>query len=110
MFDMMKMMDKIKEVQQKVNQAREGLGNIRAEGESGGGLVKVTANGKKEIVSLEVDKSLTYGEDRKMMHDLIIAASNKALEHAEEKGKEHIKKSTEGLLPNIPGFDLFGLS
>jgi nucleoid-associated protein EbfC len=45
-------------------------------------------------------------EDKEMMLDLIVAATNKAIEEVEIKAAEHIKKATEGLMPNIPGFDL----
>ena len=41
-----------------------------------------------------------------MMQDLVVAAVNKALADVEIKAKEEIRKSTEGLLPNIPGLDL----
>ncbi|MEP1094869.1 MAG: YbaB/EbfC family nucleoid-associated protein [Cyclobacteriaceae bacterium] len=110
MFDMMKMMGKMKEVQQKMKEAQEELKDITTHGESGGGMVKATANGQKEIIGLEIDESLINLTDKNMMRDLIIAASNKALREAEEKSKEHIKKSTEGLIPNIPGLDLSGLA
>ena len=79
------------------------------EDRSGGGMVIATANGQKEIIGLEIDESLINLTDKNMMRDLIIAASNKALKEADEKSKEHIKKSTEGLIPNIPGLDLSGL-
>ena len=45
-----------------------------------------------------------------MMRDLIIAAVNKAVAEADTLAKEHIKKSTEGMLPNIPGMDLSGFA
>lgn len=109
MFDMMKMMGKMKEVQQKMKEAQDQLKDIMAEGEAGGGMVKATVNGKKELIGLDIDESLVTKEDRNMMRDLIIAATNKALSEADEKSKEHIKKSTEGLIPNIPGLDLSGL-
>jgi DNA-binding protein YbaB len=41
-----------------------------------------------------------------MMQDLIVAAINAALENAENKAAEEMRKSTEGLMPNIPGLDL----
>jgi hypothetical protein len=40
------------------------------------------------------------------MQDLIVAAVNKASEEAELLAREELRKSTEGLLPNIPGMDL----
>ena len=43
------------------------------------------------------------------MQDLIVAATNKALEEAEARAKEELKKSTQGILPDIPGLDLNNL-
>ena len=109
MFDMMKMMGKMKEVQAKVKEAQDNLVNIKTTAESGAGMVKATVNGKKELVKLELDRDLVKPEDQQMLQDLIIAAVNKAIAEVEVLAKEEIKKSTEGLLPNIPGLDLGGL-
>ncbi len=109
MFDMMKMMGKMKEVQTKLKEAQDRLGDITVTGEAGAGMVKATANGKRQLVKLEIDKDLVKPEDFDMMSDLIIAATNKALEEAERVAKEEIRKSTEGVMPNIPGMDLGGL-
>jgi nucleoid-associated protein EbfC len=109
MFDMMKMMGKMKEVQARLKEAQDNLVNLRAHGESGGGLVKVIVNGKRNVISLDIDESLLKAEDKTMVQDLIVAAVNKASEEAEASAKEELKKSTEGLLPNIPGLDLGSL-
>lgn len=109
MFDMMKMMGKMKEVQAKVKEAQENLVHIKVTGESGGGMVKATVNGKKELVNLDIDQDLVKPDDREMLQDLIVAAVNKALQEVEVLAKEELKKSTEGMLPNIPGLDLSGL-
>ena len=109
MFDMMKMMGKMKEMQGKMKKAQEELKDIRVEGESGGGMVKVTSNGNKQLINLEIDKSLINPQDQDMLCDLLIAAINKAVFEAEIIAKNHIKKSTEGMIPNIPGLDLSGL-
>jgi nucleoid-associated protein EbfC len=106
MFDMMKMMGKVKEVQTRMKEAQENLKFIKASGESGGGMVKATVNGKKMLVALDIDASLLKAEDQVLVQDLIVAAVNKASEEAEVLAKEEIKKSTEGILPNIPGMDL----
>lgn len=106
MFDMMKMMGKLKEVQEKVKEAQQGLKNITATAEAGADMVKATVNGHKEVISLDIDESLINKEDSDMMKDLIIAAVNKAISEVEVKAKEHMKSATEGLMPNIPGFDL----
>jgi DNA-binding YbaB/EbfC family protein len=106
MFDMMKMMGKMKEVQARMKEAQDNLVNIKAQGESGAGLVKATVNGKKQLVLLDIDPSLLKAEDKMITQDLIVAAINKASEEAEILAKEELRKSTEGLLPNIPGMDL----
>ncbi len=108
MFDMMKMMGKMKEVQAKVKEAQENLVNIKTTAESGGGMVKATVNGKKMLIDLDIDEDLIKPEDKGMLKDLIIAAVNKASAEIDVMAKEEMKKSTDGLLPNIPGLDLGG--
>jgi nucleoid-associated protein EbfC len=109
MFDMMKMMGKVKEVQERLKAAQESLGTIRASSESGAGMVKATVNGKKQLVALDIDPSILKIEDKVLVQDLVIAAVNKAADEVEHAAKEHLKKSTEGLIPNIPGMDLTGM-
>lgn len=106
MIDMSKVMEKMKEMQAKIKEAQENLDKISAEGESGGSMVKATVNGKKRIIKLEIEEDIISKEDKELMSDLIVAAVNKALENVEEKANEEMKKSTEGMLPNIPGMDL----
>ncbi|RPD48745.1 YbaB/EbfC family nucleoid-associated protein [Hymenobacter sediminis] len=111
MFDMMGMMGKMKELQDKMKQAQDQLQYVTATAESGGGLVKATANGQRSLLKLEIDESLLQPQDRDMLADLVVAAVNKVMEEAGEKAKEEMKKTTSGLIPNIPGLDLgsFGL-
>jgi DNA-binding YbaB/EbfC family protein len=109
MFDMMKMMGKMKEVQARMKEAQDNLVNVRASGESGGGMVKATVNGKRQLISLDIDPVLLKSEDKAVLQDLVIAAVNKAAEEADVLAKDEMKKSTEGLLPNIPGLDLSGM-
>jgi DNA-binding YbaB/EbfC family protein len=109
MFDMMKMMGKMKEVQTRLKEAQDNLVNIKAHGESGAGLVKATVNGKHQLILLDIDASLLKADDKGIVQDLVIAAVNKASEEAAVLAKESLRKSTEGLLPNIPGMDLSGL-
>lgn len=108
MFDMMKMMGKMKEVQARIKEAQDNLGLIKVQGESGAGLVKATVSGKKQLISLDIDPSLLKGDDKIILQDLIVAAVNKANEEADIVAKEEMRKSTDGLLPNIPGLDLSG--
>jgi DNA-binding YbaB/EbfC family protein len=109
MFDMMKMMGKMKEVQARIKEAQDNLVRVVAHGESGAGLVKATVNGKKQLVAIDIDPSLLKGDDKVILQDLIVAAVNKGNEEADVLAKEEMRKSTEGLLPNIPGLDLSGM-
>jgi len=111
MFDMAGMMGKVKELQDKMKQAQDDLQFLTASAESGGGLVKATANGQRRLLKLEIDESLLTPDDRDMLADLVVAAVNKALEEVGEKSREELKRKTSGLMPNIPGLDLgnFGI-
>ncbi len=109
MFDMMKMMGQIKEVQAKVKKAQDELVHITADGEAGAGLVKATVNGKKQVVKIDIDSSLMNDNDREMVQDLTVAAINKAMEAVDIEAKEALRNATDGVLPNIPGMDLGGM-
>jgi DNA-binding YbaB/EbfC family protein len=106
MLDMMNMMGKVKEMQARLRQAQDNLVNLQTTGEAGGGWVKATANGKKQLIRIEIDPAILKAEDQTTVQDLVVAAVNKALDEAETLAKEELKKSTEGILPNIPGLDL----
>ena len=106
MFDMMKMMGQIKKAQELVKKAQEDLKNISETSESGAGLVKATVNGKKEVISIQINDSIINKKDKKITQDLIVAAVNKALKDVDFKSKEHIKSKTKDIIPDIPGFDI----
>ncbi len=72
MFDMMNMMGKVKEAQEKMKAAQAELGTITAKGSAGGDLVIAEANGLKQIIDLQIDESLVNSMDKEMMKDLIM--------------------------------------
>lgn len=109
MFDMMKMMGKVKEVQARMKEAQDNLVNLKTTGESGGGMVKVTINGKKQLIDIDIDAAILKAEDKVLIQDLVVAAVNIASDKADALAKEEIRKSTDGMLPNIPGMDLGSL-
>lgn len=109
MFDMMGMLGKVKDLQAKMKEAQESLGSITETGESGAGMVKATVNGKKQLLKIEIDEDLIKPEDREVLQDLIVAATNNAMENIEDRVKAHLQKATQGLVPNIPGMDLGGM-
>lgn len=107
-FDITGMMGKMKDLQEKMQQAQQELQHITATGEAGGGLVKATANGHRQLLKLDIDESLLTPQDRDMVADLVVAAVNKALDTVAEQAKQEMQRKTSGLLPNIPGLDLSG--
>ncbi|REA60359.1 YbaB/EbfC family nucleoid-associated protein [Dyadobacter luteus] len=109
MADMMGLMGKMKDLQSRMKEAQESLSGIVETAESGGGMVRATVNGQKNLIGLDIDKELINPDDKEMLQDLIVAAVNKAYERIEPKIKEHLQKATDGVLPNIPGLDLGGL-
>lgn len=106
MFDMMKMMGKVKEMQAKMQEAQSKLEYIQETGEAGAGMVKATVNGKKQVISIDIDESLMTKADKETVQDLTVAAINMAMDKVDVSAKEEIRKSTEGIMPNIPGMDL----
>jgi hypothetical protein len=105
MFDIMSMMNKVKEAQAKIKTTQQELVHLRADGEAGAGMVKVIVNGDRRVLDILIDESLITPEEREMMKDLIVAATNAALEAIDLKIKDKMKSATEGMMPNIPGMD-----
>ena len=103
------MMKQIQKMQEKMTQVQEGLEAKTVMGESGGGMVKVTANGKQHLVKIEIDKEVVNPDDVEMPEDLVLAAANKAIDEASKMAQEEMSKVTSGMLPNIPGLNLPGL-
>lgn len=104
MFDMFSIMNKVKEAQEKMKQVQEELLGETLTAEAGVGLVKVTVNGHRKLVQVEIDPSIM--NDKEMMQDLTVAATNKALGDIEEVIKKKMSDSMQGVIPNIPGLDL----
>lgn len=104
-MDMSNMFGKMREMQSKLKEVQDNLDHITAEGESGGGMVKAIVNGRKKVISIAIEESLMTPKDKEMVQDLVVAAINIALQNVESKSNEEIKKTTEGMMPNIPGLD-----
>lgn len=102
------MFGKIQEMQSKMQEAQESLKDVVVEAEAGGGMVKVKANGQRQIISIEMDKDVVDPDDKEMLEDLIVAGVNKALEKAEEASKEKMQEMYKGIMPGggIPGMDM----
>ena len=103
------MMKQVQHMQEKMAQVQQELEQKTVSAESGGGVVKVTANGKQTLVKIQIDKEVVNPDDVEMLEDLVLAASNKALEEASKMAQEEMSKVTSGMLPNIPGLNLPGM-
>lgn len=106
MRDLMGMMAKAKELQQKMQDAQGELDQVVVSGASGGGLVTVTMSAKGELRGLKIDPSLAKPEEVEILEDLIVAAHADARAKAEAAMQEKMAGLTAGL-PIPPGMKLF---
>lgn len=104
--DMMKALGQVQKMQEEVAKAQAELGDVTASAESGGGMVKVTANGKQEITGIKLEKEVINPDDAEMLEDLIVAAANRALADAKQIADEKMQAVASQYMPNIPGLPL----
>lgn len=95
-MDFSKMLEQAQEMQKKMADAKESLKNISVEGESGGGGIKVILNGNGEMISIQIDPKI-LAEEKSVIEDLIVAATNNAKKNVELKTQEEMSKLTGGL-------------
>jgi hypothetical protein len=96
-----KMMKQAQQLQSKMLKLQEELADKTVETSSGGGMVKVVANGKQQLVSIQIEQEVVDPDDVEMLQDLILAAANDALAKAQEMVTTEMNKLTGGL--NMPG-------
>jgi DNA-binding YbaB/EbfC family protein len=106
MKDLMGMMKQVGEMQARVQQMQDELAGTEIDGQSGGGLVKVTLTGKGDLKKVRIDPSLVKPEEAEILEDLIVAAA------ADAKGRLDVLLQTKmqemaGGLPLPPGLKLF---
>ena len=95
------MMKQAQQLQSKMMKLQEELADRTVESSSGGGMVKVTANGRQQVLSIKIEKEVVDPDDVEMLQDLLLAAINDALAKAQEMVSSEMGKLTGGL--NIPG-------
>ncbi len=106
-MNMADMFGKLTEFQKRMDEVKEQLNQLEVEAEAGGGMVKVIANGNREITSIKLDRDIIDPNDTEMLEDLIIAGINQALKKAEEASQDKMAEVTKGMLPG--GLDLGNL-
>ncbi|MDZ7692147.1 MAG: YbaB/EbfC family nucleoid-associated protein [Balneolaceae bacterium] len=102
--NMADMFGKFSELQEKMKEAKQELSKVEVEAEAGGGMVKVRANGQRQIIGIELDRDVIDPDDAEMLEDLVVAGVNKALEKAEEAAQEKMQNTYKDMLPGgMPG-------
>ena len=98
MRNLQQMMSQVKKMQEEMQQQME---SVRVEGSSGGGMVTVSMNGSKRLLSVKIDPEALQNNDVEMIEDLVLAAFNEAMRRVDDALAEKLGGLTGGL--KIPG-------
>ncbi len=101
--DMMGMMGKLKETQQKVAAAKKRLDTVTLEENSSDNLVSVTITANREIKKISIDNSLLA--DKEKLEDYLILTLNNAIKNATSVNETELAAVAKEGMPNIPGMD-----
>jgi DNA-binding YbaB/EbfC family protein len=99
--NMNQLMKQAKKMQEDLVKAQAELAERTVEGTAGGGAVKATLTGNKQVVSVSIDKEVVHSEDVEMLQDLIVAAFQDAMKQVDEMTESELGKYTRGM--NMPG-------
>ncbi len=91
----------MKQVQEMQAQMQQRMSDLRVEGTSGGGMVKATMNGHKELLGVSIEKEAVDPNDVDMLQDLVVAAVNEAARKVDEEMQNQLGAMTGGM--KIPG-------
>jgi len=91
----------MKQVQQMQEQMQQRMQELRVEGSAGGGMVKATMSGSKDLISVVIDKEAVDPNDVEMLQDLVVAAVNEASRKVDEEMQSSLGAMTGGM--KIPG-------
>ena len=102
--NMTKILKQAQEVQKQIENVQNELEDLTIEGESGGGMVKATVNGKMELLDLSLQRDI-FDEEKEIIEDLIISAVNNAITNAQEESQDRMNSVAGGMLGGmkIPG-------
>ena len=103
--DIMGMMGKLKETQQKIEETRKRLDTVLIDEQSSDGLLKITLTANREVKSISVDDSLL--EDKEQLEDYLVTVFNKAIAKATNVNEAELGAVAKDGMPDIPGLDMF---
>jgi hypothetical protein len=106
MKDLMGMMKQVKDMQARMQKMQDELAQVEVSGQSGGGLVKVTLDGKGNMRRVAIDPSLMKPDETEILEDLIVAATQDAKTKLENALQAKMSEVAGGL-PLPPGMKLF---
>ena len=95
--NMQQLMRQAQKLQQQMQEAQEKLDEAEYEASSGGGMVKVTVTGKRELKSIVIDPQVVDPDDVEMLQDLVLAAVNEALRTGEEAREAAMSRMAPGM-------------
>ncbi|MGO3182048.1 MAG: YbaB/EbfC family nucleoid-associated protein [Aequorivita sp.] len=104
-MDLMGMMGKLKETQEKVEATKKRMDTVLIDEASSDGLLKITITANREIKTIDVDDKLL--EDKEQLEDYLILTLNKAIEKATNVHETEVSAVAKDGMPNIPGMDMF---
>ena len=94
--NMQQMLRQAQKMQQSIQKLQEELEAREFEASSGGGMVTVKANGKKELISIKISPETVDPDDVEMLEDMVLAAVNQVLQQVEETSEKEMSKLTGG--------------
>ncbi|MHC5309449.1 YbaB/EbfC family nucleoid-associated protein [Myroides sp. LJL116] len=103
--DLMGMMGKLKETQEKIEQTKKRLDTVLIDQQSSDELLKVTVTANREIRSLDINEELL--QDKEQLEDYLITVLNRAISQADKINEAELAAAAKDGMPNIPGMDMF---
>jgi len=99
------LLQQAQKVQEEMQKVQEGLAGITVEGSSGGGMVRVIANARNELISVSIEPEVLKTDEKEMLEDLIVAAVNQALRLSQDRAQQEMQKVAGNMLGglNLPG-------
>ena len=104
MSNMDQMLKQVRKMQAEMEKIQQALENETVEGSAGGGMVKVTVSGKREVLTVKIDPEVVKSDDIEMLEELICVAINQANQKAADLQAQSMSKLTGGM--PLPGMGM----